>query len=263
MVAKDKGRRGGVPLRGTTALRVAAAVVMMMGSVLPAAAAGAGKSTGAPGKGAGASASGKNDARAQAKAAVERAQVDYKLGRFQDALDGYRRAYELFQSPVLLFDIGQCHRNLGDPERAIFFFEGYLREETKPEPQRRQLTEDLLAELRTEAQRRRAATALAASAARAATPPPRPARPRIRLEASDDTRATRASSTSLLTRAPQGSPEEHRSIASRWWFWTAIGGACALAAGAAVYYATGEPRLVAPTGSIGTSNPMPPTAASP
>src|SRR5437016_6063550 len=61
--------------------------------------------------------SAKSDERAQAKAAVERAQIDYKVGRFAEALDGYRRAYELFQAPSLLFDMGQCHRNLGNPEK--------------------------------------------------------------------------------------------------------------------------------------------------
>ena len=95
-----------------------------------------------------------NDVRAQAKAAVAQAQIDYKLGRFEAALDGYRRAYELFQVPVLLFDIGQCHRNLGNPEKAKFFFEGYLREETRMDPERRHLTEELIAEATATLERR-------------------------------------------------------------------------------------------------------------
>jgi len=234
---------------------VLVAVAMTAAWIAPAAA--AGKGAGRTSKG-GATSAGREDARAQAKAAVGRAQIDYKLGKFQDALDGYRRAYELFQAPVLLFNIGQCHRNLGDPEKAIFFFEGYLREETRPEPERRKLADELIAELRPEAQRQRAvAEAAALAAARAAAPPPRP---RIRLTATDDSRTT---SVTTLSQPPSAAPERRRPVTSRWWFWTAVGGACALAAGAAVYYATGEPRLVAPTGSIGTSNPMPPTAASP
>ncbi|HET6151141.1 MAG TPA: tetratricopeptide repeat protein [Polyangia bacterium] len=251
-MADNNGRRRGVFPRATIVLLLAAVAVGWVGSVRPAAAAGKGSRASGKGPGASASAGAKNDARAQAKAMVDRAQVDYKLGRFQDALDGYRRAYELFQAPVLLFDIGQCHRNLGDLDKAIFFFEGYLREEDRPDPERRSLTTDLIAELRTEVQRQRAAAAVAAAPARAEAPPPRPVRPRIRLQATDD---IRPGSTSLVARAPQGSPEppaQHRSIASRWWFWTAIGGACALATGAAIYYATGEPRVVPPSGSIGT-----------
>jgi tetratricopeptide (TPR) repeat protein len=230
-------------------------VVVTAAATAPASAAGKGagatmKLPAAPGG------AGKSDARSQAKAAVEKAQVDYKLGRFQDALDGYRRAYELYQAPVLLFDIAQCHRNLGDPDKAIFFFEGYLREETRPEPERRKLTQDLIDELRGQVQRQRAA-AMAAAAARPTTPAPRPIRPRVKLEAIDQTRANTAPT---LARAPEpASRRQQRSIATRWWFWTAIGGA--LAAGAAVYYATGDPRLVRPT--IGTLPGTPPSGASP
>lgn len=236
------------------------ALAMVLSAMTAAAAApasAAGKGAGAPKKPAGSATGvgGKSDARSQAKAAVERAQVDYKLGRFQDALDGYRRAYELFQAPVLLFDIGQCHRNLGDPDKAIFFFEGYLREETGPEPERRKLTEDLLVELRTDAQRKRASAAVAAAAAaRAAAPPPRLVRPSLHLVAADH---TPVASTTLLASVPEGPPGGRRSLVTRWWFWTAIGGA--LAAGATVYYLTGEPRLVQP--SIGVYTPQPPAAS--
>jgi hypothetical protein len=46
--------------------------------------------------------------------------------------------------------------------------------------------------------------------------------------------------------APHDTPVTHR-----WWFWTAIVGT-AVAAGAVAYYATGDPRLVAPHGTVGT-----------
>ncbi len=46
-------------------------------------------------------------------------------------------------------------------------------------------------------------------------------------------------------------PPHDTPVTHRWWFWTAIVGT-ALAAGAAAYYATGDPRLVAPSGSVGT-----------
>ncbi len=46
-------------------------------------------------------------------------------------------------------------------------------------------------------------------------------------------------------------PSHDTPVTHRWWFWTAIVGT-ALAAGAVAYYATGDPRLVAPSGSVGT-----------
>ena len=45
-----------------------------------------------------------------------------------------------------------------------------------------------------------------------------------------------------------GLPSHDTPVTHRWWFWTAVVGV-ALAAGAAAYYATGDPRLVAPSGS--------------
>ena len=185
-----------------------------------------------------------SDARAQAKAAVAQAQIDYQLGRFEAALDGYRRGYELVPVPVLLFDMGQCHRTLGNPEKAKFFFEGYLRDETRMDPERRHMIEDLIAESTAALERQQAAAAAKAAAA----PRQRPAgHPRIRLEAVDDTPAP---GLGLQAAASKSSPSDG-SILGRWWFWTAVGGALALAGGA-VYYATGEPRLIPPSGTIGT-----------
>jgi hypothetical protein len=200
------------------------------------------------GGGARARAAGKpGEARAQAKAAVAQAQVDYQLGRFEAALEGYRRAYELVQLPVLLFDMGQCHRNLGNVERAKFFFEGYLRDETRMDPERRHVVEDLIAESTATLDRQRAAAAAAATAKAAAAAKRRPpARPKIRLEAVDD---TAPAGLGLRAAAPESSPGD-RSIFGHWWFWTALG-ALALAGGAA-YYVTGEPRLSPPTGTVGT-----------
>ena len=77
---------------------------------------------------------------------MRKGQLDYKLARFEDALQDYSRAYELYPAPALLFNLGQCHRNLKNYERAIFFFEGYLREQPKIDPDQRALTEDLIAE---------------------------------------------------------------------------------------------------------------------
>ncbi len=252
---------------GQTAL-VAVIVIGVLALAPVAGAADQGENPGTAGKAdTGGTRRGKSDERAQAKAAVERAQVDYQLGRFQDALDGYRRAYELYQSPSLLFDMGQCHRNLGNPDKAIFFFEGYLREETRLEPERRRLTEDLIVEARVDLQRKMALAAATASApaaaAPAAAPPPPPATPRpVQLQAMDTQRVvptTLMASPTESDRPAQREQPEQRSITTRWWFWTAIAGACAVAAGAAVYYVTGEPRMVPPQGTLGTYNP--PSAA--
>jgi len=80
----------------------------------------------------------------QAKQQVAAADIDYRLARFTEALGEYTKAYELYPVPALLFNIGQCHRNLKDYAKAIFFFEGYLRD--APAAPNRKLVEDLIRE---------------------------------------------------------------------------------------------------------------------
>jgi len=196
----------------------------------------------------------RSDARAQARAQVKKGQLDYKLARFEQALEDYSNAYELYPAPALLFNLGQCHRNLSNYERAIFFFEGYLREQPKIDPDQRALTEDLITECRTALERQR--TAAAAAAARFAAPPmastttrpPQTVSTRLALLSQPNTPAS--DSPSLLA-SDRSRPPRETPVTHRWWFWTAMVGAT-LAAGAVAYYATGDPRLAEPSGSVGT-----------
>ena len=184
--------------------------------------------------------SAKVDARASAKAEVQKAQVDYELGRFDRALQHYTHAYELYPAPALLFNLGQCHRNLKNPEHAIFFFEGYLREETKLDKSLRALTEDLIAESKAVLTRQQVAAEAAATAAEATRTPPR-------LEARPESMPQPA--PGLIDRERDPAPRR-TSVARKWWFWTAVG--VATTAAAVAYYATGDPRVVLPAGTAGT-----------
>jgi tetratricopeptide (TPR) repeat protein len=89
-----------------------------------------------------------DDRFSQAKQQVKAADIDYRLGRFAEALEEYTRAYELYPVPPLLFNIGQCHKNLRDFAKAKFFFEGYLRDD--PKAWNRDLVEDLIREANAE-----------------------------------------------------------------------------------------------------------------
>ena len=51
----------------------------------------------------------------------------FALGKFDEALDEYQKAYDAKPLPDFLFNIGQCHRNLGDYEAAIFSFKKFLK----------------------------------------------------------------------------------------------------------------------------------------
>ncbi|MEP6652414.1 MAG: tetratricopeptide repeat protein [Myxococcales bacterium] len=195
------------------------------------------------------------DAKALARTEVHKAQLHYKLGRFDEALAAYSRAYELFNAPALLFNIGQCHKNLKNYDRAIFFFEGYLREETKADAQKRTLAQDLIAESRAELQRQRAAEAAEAqtrrAAAAAASPPPAAASSVAAVFGAPP--PPPSTSSSLLDSASSLDQPSSRSITRKWWFWTAVGvGALAVAGGVVAYLVSGQTTTVLPMGSVGT-----------
>ena len=82
--------------------------------------------------------------KATAKRLTEQATLAYKLGHFQEALEDFSMAYGEFNAPLLLFNIGQCYRELGNYERASFFLRGYLHE--IPKAKNRALVEDLITE---------------------------------------------------------------------------------------------------------------------
>jgi len=207
--------------------------------------------SGAPGL-ARAAESGKERARVE----FDKAQIQYKVGHFQDALDGYSRAYELFPAPAFLFNIGQCHKNLKNYERAIFFFEGYLREEKNPT--KRALAEELLAESRA-AQEKKAAPApieprppvpeaSAAGPALAVRPPAEVPAPQSPSGAAPPPAApllvgTPGEGTAAAPPARSGPP---------WWLWVVLGGVVAAAAGGYLYWSSGGTTVDPPSGSLGT-----------
>jgi tetratricopeptide (TPR) repeat protein len=59
------------------------------------------------------------------RALFERAESKFNVGRFDEALVDYQAAYDAEPLPAFLFNIGQCYRNMGNYERAQFFFRRY------------------------------------------------------------------------------------------------------------------------------------------
>ncbi len=101
----------------------------------------------------------------EAKALNHKAEIDFKLGHFEDALAEYGAAYKKYPTPGLLLNIGQCHRMLKNYEQAVFFYRGYLRD--KPDAPNRAVVEGLIDEANQilEAQRAAADAQKAAAAA--------------------------------------------------------------------------------------------------
>lgn len=80
-----------------------------------------------------------------AKRHYERGQKLFGLQKFDEALDQYQQAFDAKPIPDFLFNIGQCQRNLGDYEAAIFSYKRYLK--LSPDAENRDQVEKLIAEL--------------------------------------------------------------------------------------------------------------------
>jgi tetratricopeptide (TPR) repeat protein len=204
-------------------------------------------------------------AKAKAKALVREAELQYKLGRFEEALASYTKAYEHHAVPALLFNIGQCHRQLRRFERAIFFFEGFLRE-TSGGPNR-ELAAELIAESDQELakerrraaeaekqaneERERQAQAAALEQQQQQRAPQRPAEGGAGTPPNLDAPAAGVAAPVLVTTGDAAPADAGVPIYQRWWFWTA---AALVAAGAVVVALSvgGEEKLVLPGGSTGT-----------
>ena len=140
----------------------------------------------------------------------------YALGRFEEALPEYEAAYNAAPLPEFLFNIGQCHRNLGHHTEAIFAFKKFLRE--KPTADNQAAVQALIAELESERE------GLAASRRSVFQPPLIPP-----VEPKEPPR-----------------PTSHRSY-SRWWLLAGL----VVVAGAAATFALWPAEPGPPSSSLG------------
>jgi tetratricopeptide (TPR) repeat protein len=136
----------------------------------------------------------------------------FALGRFDDALVEYEAAFDAKPLPGFLFNIAQCHRNLGNIDQAIFSYRKYLRE--SPDAENREAVEQQIQELEDEKERTGGGKVI------------------LREPPHED-------------RKPPGTTK--KPIYARWWFW---GGVAAVAgAGAGTYFLTRDGSV--PTTDLG------------
>jgi tetratricopeptide (TPR) repeat protein len=166
---------------------------------------------------------------ARAKEKFKSSQTDYDLGRFEPALKGFSEAYEIKPLSGFLFNIAQCHRQLGQYERARFFYRRYL-DVSPTVPKNADQVELLLKQMDERLAEEEAKRVEATAAADAA-------------KASRDRDAEQArlsvETTRILTVTPPPALEpESGSLVHKWWFWTGIGVVVVGAAATTTYFAT-------------------------
>jgi tetratricopeptide (TPR) repeat protein len=140
-----------------------------------------------------------------AKRHFDRGEKLFALGKFDEALDQYQKAYDAKPIPDFLFNIGQCHRNLGDYDAAIFSFKKYL--QLEPQASDREKVESLIDELekkKAEAESKR-----------------------LKLTPNGPNGPT----------GPTGPTESEAPIYKKWWFWTGVA-VVAVGGGVGIYAAT-------------------------
>jgi hypothetical protein len=183
----------------------------------------------------------------QARVHFKKAERAFNLGKFADALISYQAAFEAKPLPAFVFNIAQCHRNLDDPERALFFYRRYLA--LDPEGPHRKLVESLIEEQQGKLAEKAAAEEAARIAERGGAEPGtvsgdpasgggldlRPGQP----GAGDPVAGS-------LTR-PAGPPPP---LYKRWWVWAAAGTVVAVTAAALLIKREGP----APRGGLGIAD---------
>jgi tetratricopeptide (TPR) repeat protein len=106
--------------------------------------------------------------KAEMKAHYEKATRAYDLGKYQEAVDEYQKAYEIGGDPPMLYNIGQAYRLNDQPTEAIRFYRRYL--QRSPNARNREDVERKITDLEKLIDERRKAAA-------AVTPPPAPTTP--------------------------------------------------------------------------------------
>ncbi|HSZ80720.1 MAG TPA: tetratricopeptide repeat protein [Polyangia bacterium] len=102
------------------------------------------------------------------KQLYERATRAYDVGKYNEAIEEYQKAYEIGGDPPMLYNIAQAYRLNDQPTEALRFYRRYL--QRAPNARNREDVERKIAELEKSVEDHRKAAA-------AATPPPAPVPP--------------------------------------------------------------------------------------
>jgi tetratricopeptide (TPR) repeat protein len=205
------------------------------------------------------------EAQAQAREKFNDGNAAYEQGNFRQALEAFEAAYQLAPLPGFLFNVAQCHRQLGNYARAASSYRRFL-ELSEKEPANAAMVNDLIAEM--DAKEKPSKPVAQAKVVAKDGPEAVPSKPphapseatkeRSALKESErkalDIRTSRSSMAAREKSLPPAavpSPavhEEREPLVRKWWVWAGAG-AAALVTGGVIYALTApDPR----TPTLGT-----------
>jgi tetratricopeptide (TPR) repeat protein len=200
------------------------------------------------------------EAKTAARAKFAEGNAFYEQGNYRQALASFDAAYSLVPLPAFLFNVAQCHRQLGSYERAATFYRRYLALSPK-EPPNAPLVKGLITEMDTQAEASRRAekekTAAKPKPERAKAPAGRA--PEVRSPPKQDVPLREAERQAVANAArPSVAPaalapvpavqEAREPLTRKWWVWAGAGAALLLTGGVVYAVTAPDPR---PT-SLGT-----------
>jgi hypothetical protein len=181
----------------------------------------------------------------------------YEEGDFQRAVDEYRASYDLSRRPLLLYDLGQAYRKLGNNELSLHSYQQFLVRSTEGRDQEyresavvqvKQL-EALLAEQR----KVKTAPPDGVTSPEPEKPVKTPSEPPPPVEKP----APIAVTPPVVEKPPvviaRDATPVHVPVYKRWWFWTILGGVIVAGAivGIAVALTQPSPSFNANLGTVG------------
>jgi tetratricopeptide (TPR) repeat protein len=186
--------------------------------------------------------------REQWKQLVNEGNALYQVGRFREALERYERAHVARPTPSTLYNIGQCHRELGQYDRALRSFAGYL--VLAPAAPNRADVEALMAELEGLLKSSPSAKPAVPSSPSSLSSPSSPPAPSAGAPSPVVPPAATPAAASLLPGpAAEPAPASARPWYRRWYVWTVVG-AVVLGGVVAGAVAGSRPAYSPPPGSL-------------
>ncbi|MCC6994849.1 MAG: hypothetical protein IT370_09595 [Deltaproteobacteria bacterium] len=175
---------------------------------------------------------------AKAKEHYKKGTFFYDTGEFDKAIAEYLAGYEVQSDPVFLFNIAQSHRQLGNHDKAVFFYKSFLR--NSPNAPNAEMVRQRIAELEELIQKKKESLEKPPgspeppvssggvkpsprpepSASPVASPRPSPSPVKL-----PDPAKVAAGTDDGQAPGPVDGPGDgaSRPIYKKWWFWTAIG----------------------------------------